>query len=100
MENSWSGHRRDGLEVPLQVHLGRGIPTGCGDIPGHLHPALHLLSAVAPITSKAKVGGAGGRVEPILPEQQNRPISNVTLGRGPALTEAAVLSAFSLGSAK
>lgn len=56
---------------------------GVWRIPGHVHPALHLLRVVATITSKAKVGGAGGRVEPTLPEQQNRPISNVTLGRGP-----------------
>lgn len=75
--------RRVGPEVPLQVHLGHVTPAGCGDVPGHLHPGLHLLHVVAPITSKAKVGGAGGGVEPTLSEQQNRPISNVTLGRGP-----------------
>lgn len=63
-EDLWSGHREARWpQSSLKVHLGSAVPPACGEIPDvwHLHPAVHLLSVIVPITSKTKVDGAGGK---------------------------------------
>lgn len=77
---------------------GQGLLLGMDNSQECLRPAIRLLSAIVPVTSKSKEDGAGGKsgTPPPASEQQKESISNITLGGRPHPDREAVASPASL----